>query len=199
MISRIPRWLWIALGVVVLAAVVTGLVFLIRSNTGWVSIVGWTITGLLVAAVILFLSVSAPQLLKLYKLQKYYKANEAQLRMLPSLMQSGRTQEATMRFEGLMKNAPDNAYLYFMKAFFMRSAGKLPEALSAANKALALAKTDSSLPAMLQQVGGQMGQPTTVEGFKTQLEELKSLLEPRVNMMRERREKAVTKRNKKSR
>lgn len=199
MMSRLPRWLQIALLVVVLAAVVTGLVLMSRSTIAWVHWTGLILSGILVGLLILLLVTYAPQLVKLYRFQKYFKAHEAQLRMLPVLMQSGRTQEAMMRFEGVMKHAPDNAYLYYMKAFFARAAGKLPEALSATNKALSLIDRDPNLPLMLQQAGGQMGQPSTVKEFRVQLEELRRSLEPRINEMRERHDKAVSKRKKKSR
>ena len=85
------------------------------------------------------------------------------------------------------------------RAFYMQSAGKYPEALQSANKALALAATDPLLLPQLQQNAGQMGQPTTIEGFKENLQELRRALEPRVRLMRERREKAVKERKKKSR
>lgn len=197
--SRLPRWLIIALIALAVIAVVTGLVFMTRSS-GWVALAGWIISGLLIVLIIVFVSVSAPQLIKLYKFQKYFKAHEDQLRLLPSLMQSGRTQEAMMRFDGVMKHAPDNAYLYYMKAFFMKAAGKLPEAMAATTKALSLVDRDPYLQTMLQQVSGQqMGQPSTVAEFKEQLEDLKRSLEPRVNLMRERHDKAVSKRKKKSR
>jgi len=196
--SRLPRWLLITLLSIAVVAVVTGLVLMIRHH-GVVGLIGWIITGVLIVLLVLFVSFSAPQLIKLYKFQKYFKQHEAQLRLLPALMQSGRTQEALMRFEGVMKHAPDNAYLFFMRASFLKAGGKMPEAMAAANKALSLIDKDPFLPQMLQQVGGQMGQPTTVSEFREQLEELKRGLEPRVNSMRERHEKAVQKRKKKSR
>ena len=193
--SRIPRPLLYALIALAVIAVVTGLVFLIR----WNPLVGWIVTGLIVAALIVVGVTTGPPLYRLYKFQQYFKEHESQLNMLPSLMQTGRVQEALVRFEGVMKEAPDNAYVYYMRAFFLQSAGKLPEALSAANKAKNLVNGDPYLALILQQMGGQMGQPTTVEGFKDQLDELRHTLEPRVQQMRERREKAVTKRKKKSR
>ena len=199
MLSRLPRWLLITLIAVVLAILITGLVFMSLSGTYWVHMTGIILTGLLIAVVVIFASVSGPQLYKLYKFQKYFKAHEAQMRMLPTLMQTGRTQEALMRFDGVMKNAPDNAYLLYMHAFFLKAGGKLPEAMNATNKALKLVDRDPYLQAMLQQMGGQMGQPTTVAEFKEQLEELRDSLEPRVNQMRERHQKAISKRKKKSR
>ncbi len=113
-------------------------------------------------------------------------------------MKSGQTQEAMTRFESIMKDAPDSAFLHYTRAFYMQSAGKYPEALQSANKALALAATDPLLLPQLQQNAGQMGQPTTIEGFKENLQELRRALEPRVRLMRERREKAVKERKKKS-
>ncbi|HEX2949154.1 MAG TPA: tetratricopeptide repeat protein [Armatimonadota bacterium] len=199
MTSRLPRWLLIVLIAVAVAALVTGLVFMSRSDIAWVHWTGLILSGVLLALFIIFVVVSGPQLLKLYRFQKYFKAHEAQLRLLPTLMQTGRTQEAMMRFEGVMKHAPDNAYLYYMKAFFLKAAGKLPEAMVATNKALSLVGRDPYLQVMLQQIGGQMGQPTTIDEFKTQLEDLRHSLEPRVSQMRERHDKAVSKRKKKSR
>jgi predicted Zn-dependent protease len=196
--SRLPRWLLITLIAIAVVVVVTGLVIMIHAGHT-VGLIGWIITGVLIVLLVLFVSYSAPQLIKLYKFQKYFKAHEAQLKQLPSLMQTGRTQEALMRFEGVMKHAPDNAYLLFMRASFLKAGGKLPEAMASANKALALVDKDPFLPQMLQQVGGQMGQPTTVAEFKEQLQDLRHALEPRVTQMRDRHEKAVSQRKKKSR
>jgi predicted Zn-dependent protease len=193
--SRIPRWLLITLIVLVAAGIVTGLVFLFRNEN--LRLWGWILTGLLVALIAVFAAVTLPPLLRLYRFQKYFKQHEKQLNLLPGLMQSGRTQEAQMLFDGVMKHAPDNAYLYYMQAFFMQATGKLPQAMTAANKALALVDRDPFLAMMLQQVGGQMGQPTTVDGFREQLEDLRDSLQPRVSQMRERREKAIKKREKK--
>lgn len=198
--SRFPRWLIITGIVVLVAALVFGIVMLFRSGWMlWGVNAGWFGLGLLIAIIAVVLISVAPSLIRLYKFQKYFKTHEAQLHGLPALMQSGRTQEALMRFESVMKHAPDSAYIYYMRAFFLQAAGKLPEALTSAKKAISLAANDPLLPATLQQVGGQMGQPTTVEGFKEQLEELRRSLEPRVNQMRERREKAAKDRKKKSR
>ena len=195
MVSRLPRPVLIALIVIAVLAVVVGLVFLTR----WNPLVGWIVTGVIVAAIIIIAATAGPPMYRLYKFQKYFKQHEAQLNMLPSLMQTGRTQEALVRFEGVMKQAPDNAYVFYMRAFFLQAAGKLPEAMSAANKAMSLVSRDPYLSLILQQMGGQMGQPTTVEGFKEQLEDLRRQLEPRVQQMRDRREKAISKRKKKSR
>lgn len=199
MLSRLPRWLLFTLIGIVLTLLVSGIVILTLSGTYWVRLTGWIIGGLLIGLVVVLASTVGPQLYKLYKFNKYFKTQEAQLRMLPTLMQTGRTQEALARFGEVMKHAPDNAYLQYMHAFFLNTGGKPQEALSAANKALTMVDRDPFLPAMLQQMGGQMGQPTTVADFKSQLYELKESLEPRVNQMRERREKAVSKRKKKSR
>ena len=197
--SRLPRWLLITLLALAVVVLVTGLVLMIRSSIYWVHLTGFILSGVLIVLLVLFVSFSAPQLIKLYKFQKYFKQHEAQLKLLPSLMQTGRTQEALMRFEGVMKHAPDNAYLYYMRASFLKAGGKLPEAMAAANKALSLIDKDPFLPQMLQQVGGQMGQPTTVAEFREQLEELRRTLTPRVSQMRERHDKAVEKRKRKSR
>ncbi|MHB9027028.1 MAG: tetratricopeptide repeat protein [Armatimonadota bacterium] len=195
MISRLPRWLLITLIALIAAGIATGLVFLFRNDN--LRLWGWILTGVLVALLAVFAAVTLPPLIRLYRFQKYFKQHEKQLSLLPNLMQSGRTQEAQMLFDGVMKHAPDNAYLLYMQAFFLQAAGKLPQAMSVANKALSLVGRDPFLPMILQQVGGQMGQPTTVEGFREQLEDLRDSLEPRVNQMRERREKAVKKREKK--
>jgi len=195
MLSRLPRWLLITLAAILAAALIVGLIFLIRADP----LVGWIVTGVILAAIAVIAIVTVPQIYKLYRFQKYFKQHEKDLQMLPGLMQSGHVQDALMRFEGVMKHAPDNAYIYYMRAFFLQSAGKLPEAMSAANKALSLVDRDPSLAMILQQAGGQFGQPTTVEGFKTQLQDLRRTLEPRLNQMRDRREKAVAKRKKKSR
>lgn len=199
MFSRLPRWLLITLIAIAVVVVVAALIFMMRSETSWVHWTGLILLGVVVALLIITASVLGPQLWKLYKFQKYFKAHEAQMRMLPSLMQTGRTQEALTRFGEVMKHAPDNAYLLYMHAFFLNTGGKPQEALMTANKALALVDRDPFLPAMLQQVGGQMGQPTTVTEFKEQLRDLIESLTPRVSQMRERHQKAVDKRKKKSR
>lgn len=193
--SRLPRWAIITLIVLAVAALATGIFFLFR----WSPRAGWIATGLLIAAIILIAVTTVPQLYKLYKFQKYFKQHENSLNMLPSLMQSGRVQEAMVRFEGVMKDAPENAYIFYLRAYFLQAGGKHAEALSAANKAMKLVDKDPFLPTLLQQQGGQMGQPTTVEGFKEQLRTLQQTLEPRVNQMRDRRKQAVEKRKKKSR
>lgn len=162
----------------------------------WVGIGLSILLGALLAVVAVILG---PQLYKAFKFQKVFKAHEAQMRLLPGLMQAGRTQEALMHFDNLMKQAPDNAYLFFMHAQFLRAGGKLPEAMNATKKALAMAERDPMLQMTLQQVGGQMGQPTSVKEFKEQAQEMQRSLEPRVSQMRERHEKAVSKRKKKSR
>jgi len=196
MFARMPAWVKITLLAVALIALGTGIYFLFTQVS---VIAGWIVLGVLIAVVAIVAITMVPPLYKLYRFQKYFKQHEKDLNMLPSLMQTGHVQDALVRFEGVMKHAPDNAYIYYMRAFFLQSAGKLPEAMSAANKALSLVPKDPFLPMMLQQSGGQFGQPTTVEGFKEQLEELRSSLEPRLNQMRDRREKAVAKRKKKSR
>jgi tetratricopeptide (TPR) repeat protein len=143
------------------------------------------------------------ELLRYRKFNQYYKQHEASLQKLPTLMQSGRMGEAVTRFEEAMKEAPDNAYFLYMRAFFLQAAQRYPESISAANKALAMAEKDPMLPSMLkeakQQAGGQMDLPETVTEFRTKLEELKRALEPRVMQMRARREAAKAKHKKKSR
>jgi tetratricopeptide (TPR) repeat protein len=194
--SRLPRWAIIALIVLVVAAIGVGIFFLFWTGH---AIIGWIVSGLIIAAIAIIAATTVPQLYKLYKFQKYFKQHENALNMLPSLMQSGRIQEAMVRFEGVMKHAPENAYIYYLRAFFLQAGGKQAEALSAANKAMSLVDKDPFLATLLQQQGGQMGQPTTVEGFKEQLRDLQHNLEPRVNQMRERRKQAAEKRKKKSR
>jgi len=196
MFARLPAWVKIALLALAVVAVGFGIYLLFtRVNP----IVGWIVLGVLIAAIAAIAITTVPQLYRLYRFQKYFKKHEKDLNMLPSLMQSGHVQDALVRFEGVMKHAPENAYIYYMRAFFLQSAGKLPEAMSAANKALSLVNRDPFLAMMLQQTGGQFGQPTTVQAFKEQLEDLRRGLEPRLNQMRDRREKAVAKRKKKSR
>jgi len=197
MFAKMPAWVKIALLALVVIAIGVGIYFLFTKVS---PTVGWIVLGVLIAAIAIVAITTVPPLLKLYRFQKYFKQHEKELSMLPGLLQSGHQQDAVARFEGVMKNAPaDNAYLFYMRAFFLQSVGKLPEAMSAANKALALVSRDPFLPMILQQSGGQFGQPTTVEGFKQQLEELRSNIEPRLNQMRDRRVKAVAKRKKKSR
>ena len=195
MLSRLPRWALITLLALLVIGLAVGIYFLFR----WSPLAGWIATGVLIAVIALFAATTVPQLYRLYKFNKYFKQHESALNMLPGLMSTGRVQEAMVRFEGVMKNAPDNAYMLYMRAFFLKAAGQLPEAMSAANKALSLVDRDPSLPIILQQQAGQMGQPTTIDGFKEQLNELRGSLEPRVNQMRERRHKAAEKRKKKSR
>jgi len=198
--SRYPRWLIITAIAAVVIILVGADVLFFRSGLRFFGISwGWIFLGFLIALIAIIAASVLPTFLKLYKFNKYFKEHESQLHGLPNLMQSGRTQEALSRFESVMKEAPDSAYIFYTRAFFLQAAGKLPEALSSARKALALAPKDPMLLPTLQQAGGQMGQPTTLEGFKQQLEELCRSLEPRVTQMRERREKAVSKRKKKSR
>jgi len=177
------------------AALATGLVFMIRWNPVW----GWITTGIILGLIAVLAAINIPPLLKLYKFQKYFKEHESALLGLAGLMQSGRVAEATARFESVMKEAPDNAYVHYMRAFFLYQVGKLPESMSAASRALSLADKDPYLPMLLQQAGGQYGQPTNLRDFKEKLEDLRDTLEPRLNMMRERRAKAVERRKKKSR
>jgi len=195
MFARLPAWVKITLAALVVLALAALVFFLFRVSP----IAGWIFLGVLIAAIAVIAITTVPQLYKLYRFQKYFKQHEKDLNMLPGLMQTGHVQDALIRFEGVMKHAPENAYIYYLRAFFLQSAGKLPEAMSAANKALNLVNRDPSLPMILQQNAGQMGQPTTVEGFKEQLEEMRRGLEPRLHQMRTRREQAQAKRKKKSR
>lgn len=197
--SRLPRWLLITLISVAVVVVIAGLVMLTLSANPVLHWLGWGLIGVLIVGLAIVIMVVGPPLLRWYKFNKYFKKHEAQLHLLPTLLEARRTQEALVRFEGVMKHAPENAYIFYMRAFFLQAAGKLPEAMAAATKALTMVDRDPFLPAMLQQVGGQTGQPTTVEGFREQLRMLIASLEPRVDQMRQRREKAVTKRKKKSR
>lgn len=197
--SRLPRWAIITLTALAVA-VVLGLI----SWGGFALIHKWGALGLGVFLVILiglgiFLYIGLKPLIQYYKFNKYYQKQEGQLKNLPGLLQAGRTQEALARFEGVMKHAPDSAYIFFMRANFLQSAGKLPEALTAANKALALSGSDPMLASMLKEAGGQMGQPANVAEFKEQLTELIQSIEPRVSAIRMRREKARREKKKKSR
>jgi len=193
--APLPRWLLITLAALAVIVLGAGLFFLFR----WSALGGYIVAGVLVAILVILGVTLGPHLYKLYKFNKYFKQHEDQLKLLPNLLAANRTQEAVMRFEGVMKEAPENAYMLYFRAIFLQRAGKLSEAMNAANRALVLAKSDPMLPAMLQEMKGQYGQPSTVEEFKEQLEQLRSTLEPRVTQMRQRREKAVEKRKKKSR
>lgn len=199
MLSRLPRWLIITLISLVVAVVIGGSILMVVLGSGWVAWAGWVIIGIIVLAVILFSIYGLPQLIKLYRFQKYYKANEANIKNLGNMVQSGRAAGALQQFDGVMKHAPDSAYMLYMHALLLQSAGKHIEALSAANKAIDLISKDPMLPAQLKEMAGQMGQPTTVEEFRQQVEDLRRSLEPRVSQMRERHQKAVSKRKKKSR
>lgn len=197
MLSRLPRWLLITLFVLLVVVLVGGLIALsVNESTRTVGLVA---SGVVVAVLIIMAIAVGPQLYRMYRFSKHLKAHEDQLNALPSLMQAGRTQEALARFDNVMKDAPDNAYIMYMKIHFLEAAGKWSEALTAANKALDLAGKDASLQMTLQQMGGQMGQPTTVEGFKAQVRAKIDELKPRVTEIRQRREKAAKERKKKSR
>ena len=199
MLSRLPRWLLISIIVAAVVIVVGGAILLVVLGQGWVELVGWIILGILLVAVIVFSIYGLPQLIKLYRFQKYYKANEANIKNLGNMVQSGRTSGALMQFDDVMKHAPDSAYMFYMRALLLQSTGKHIEAIASANKALAMIGKDPMLAAQLKELSGQMGQPSTVEEFRVKVEELKSTLEPRVTQMRERHQKAVSKRKKKSR
>ena len=197
--SKLPRWLLISIIVVALGALITGLVFLISSEVTWMQWTGLILSGVLVIAIVVLATTIGPQLIKLYKFQKKMNAEDGNLRGLEGLLMQGKVHEATLRFNRLMKDAPDSAYLYYMKAMFMKQTGNNLEAYDAAKNALKFSSTDASLQASLQQTGGQMGQPTTVTEFKAQLKEIIAELEPKIKLQQAKKEKAVQKRKKKSR
>jgi hypothetical protein len=205
MMPNFSRWKAIAIvaGVVVLVVLIIVGLFKIGSTTlpfglppiHW----GWLFVLLLIGVLSFLAYKFVPMFVQYYKFNKYYKANEEALKNLPRMLQNQRSAGAVMQFDNLMQNAPDSAYIYYMKAFFYQSSGRLGEALSSARKALAMADKDMLLPMILQQSGGQMGQPTTLSEFKASLTEMCAVLEPKVSDTRQRREKAVEKRKKKSR
>ncbi len=188
-----PKAIAIAAGVVLLiAAAIAGLFI-------WSPLAGWIGVGVIVVVLAILAIVYLPPVFRWMRFQKTFKKFEGQLQQLPTLMMAGRTQQALLLFEEAMKEAPENAYTYYLRARFNERAGKLPEALAAANKALSLAGSDPFLPVILQQVGGQAGQPATVAEFRRQTEEMRGALEPRVNMVRQQKERAKKDRKKKSR
>ena len=207
--SKLPRWLLILILVVVLGALITGIVFLIGSPTQWMHFTGIALAIVLGGTIIGLAYMTLPQLIKLYKFNKKMSANEDDLRALGGLLQQqgdlfmpgsgSKVHEATVKFNRLMKDAPDNAYFYYMRAAFMMRAGNNQDAYDAAKSALKLASTDSSLSVLLQQAEGQVGQPTTVAEFKTQMKEMIAELEPKIRQQQAKKEKAVQKRKKKSR
>ncbi len=203
MMPNFSRWKAIAIvaGVVVLLVAITiGLFKIPTVNLGPINISFGIVWVLIIIGVLSFLAYKfVPMFVQYYKFNKYYKANEEALKNLPRMLQNQRSAGAVMQFDNLMQNAPDSAYIYYMKAFFYQSSGRLGEALSSARKALAMADKDMLLPMILQQSGGQMGQPTTLSEFKASLTEMCAVLEPKVSDTRQRREKAVEKRKKKSR
>jgi tetratricopeptide (TPR) repeat protein len=184
----------IALAVLLIAGLITWFFLM-----GW-TLAAWIVLGLIIALVVGLFAAFGPPLIRWYKFQKSFKKYEKQFQQLPSLMMAGRTPQALMLFEELMKDAPESAYFYYLRAMFTERAGKLPEALAAVNKAITLSRSDPLLPAILQEYSTQMpGQPATVEEFRRQLDELKASLEPRVNAVRQRKAQAAVKRKKKSR
>ena len=199
MASKLPRWLIITLIALALLVLIGGNILLYHLKFPYGLIFGGLLTMAMLAVVIGLATLYGPMLWRYYKFSKYYKENEDTLRQLPHLMQQHRSMAAQSQFEGIMKNAPEGAYIYFMKAFFYQSSEQFPEALYAAKRALALAGNDQMLPILLQQAGGEMGQPKTVAEFKEQMERLVDSLQPRVTQMRQRREKSIEKRKKKSR
>jgi tetratricopeptide (TPR) repeat protein len=193
--TPLPRWLLYTLIGLAVLVIVGLIIFLYRVSP----LAGGIVTGVLVVVLAIIALTVGPQLYKLYKFQKYFKAHEETLKLLGTLMAAGRTQEAVMRMEELMKNAPENAITQFMRAMFLERAGKYSEAMSAAGRALTLAKKDPMLPAMLQEMKNQPGLPGSMDEFREQMEEMRTSLEPRVNQMRQRKEKAKADRKKKSR
>ncbi len=203
MTPNVSRWKAISIvaGVVVLLVIITLLLFRIPPfKIGPVDLSAGGIWVFILLGIISFLAIKfVPMFVQYFKFNKYYKANEEALKNLPRMLQNQRSAGAVMQFDNLMQNAPDSAYIYYMKAFFYQTSGKFGEALSSARKALAMADKDMLLPMILQQSGGQMGQPTTLSEFKEQLTGMCAMLEPKVSDTRLRREKAVEKRKKKSR
>jgi len=201
--SKLPRWLLITLISVGLGGIITGLVFMIRSSIVWVNWTGLILIMLLVALAIVLATYIVPQLRKAHQMKKFIENMpdpEATSRSLESLAQQGKAHEATLRFNQMMKDAPDNAYLYYMKAMFMRNVGNTVEAYEAAKSALSLTSdNDPSLSAMIQESASQPGMPSTVSEFRAQLKSIISDLEPKIKEINARKEKAVQKRKRKSR
>jgi hypothetical protein len=183
---------------------ITALVVLAIAATIWAlftlhPIAGWVVVGLIVVVLAVLGIMYLPPLFRWLRFQKTFKKYEGQLSQLPNLMMAGRTQQADLLFEEATKEAPESAYFYYMRAMFKKQAGKMPEALSAVNKAISMISTDAFLPVILQQAAGQPGQPGTVSEFRRMAEQLRDDLEPRVNAMRQVKEKAKKDRKKKSR
>ncbi|MEI6519398.1 MAG: hypothetical protein WCO98_05080 [bacterium] len=203
MMPNFSRWKAIAIvaGVVLLLVLITIGLFSIGDRHIGPLVINWGwFFVLILVGILSFLAIKfVPMFVQYYKFNKYYKANEEALKNLPRMLQNQRSAGAVMQFDNLMQNAPDSAYIYYMKAFFYQTSGKFGEALSSARKALAMADKDMLLEMILQQSGGQMGQPTTKIEFKEQLTTMCATLEPKVSDNRQRREKAVEKRKKKSR
>lgn len=203
MMPDFSRWKAISIvaGVVLLLVIITILLYKIPTfMLGPLTVsIGWIWIALIIALLSVLAYKFVPMFVQYYKFNKYYKANEEALKNLPRMLQNQRSAGAVMQFDNLMQNAPDSAYIYYMKAFFYQTSGKYGEALSSARKALAMADKDMLLEMILQQSGGQMGQPTTKIEFKDQLTSMCAMLEPKVSDNRQRREKAVEKRKKKSR
>ena len=197
--NKLPRWLLIAIIIIGVTGIVTGLVFMIRSGTGWVHWTGLILTLVLIAIIISLVTYLGPQLYKLYKFQKKLNNEESGFRELESMLAQGRVHEATQKFKYIMKDAPDSAYIYYMKAVFLKNTGNNVEAYKAAKSALGLANTDASLNASLEQGAGQMGLPTTKAEFKIMLRDMIAELEPKVKEQQTKKEKAVQKRKRKSR
>lgn len=191
-INRPKAILITAVVVLAIAATIWGLFTLNR-------IAGWVAIGIIVLIIAVLGFIYLPPLFRWLRFQKTFKKFEGQLAQLPNLMMAGRTQQADLLFEEATKEAPESAYFYYMRAMFKKQAGKMPEALNAVNKAVSMISTDAFLPIILQQAAGQPGQPGTVSEFRRMAEQLRDELEPRVNTMRQQREKAKKDRKKKSR
>lgn len=191
-ISR-TKVILITIGVVLL--IVAAIFGLFRLST----LAGWIVVGIIVVVLGVLAYMYLPPLFQWMRFQKKFKKYEGQMGQMSNMLMANRTQQADLLFEEVTKDAPESAYFYYMRAMFKSRAGKLPEALAAVNKAIAMIKTDAFLPVILQQAGNQPGQPSTVSEFRRMAEELKDDLEPRVTSVRQQKEKAKKDRKKKSR
>jgi len=198
--NKLPRWLLISVLVVAVCALITGLVFMIRSDTPWVHWTGVIVAFVVIAIIIFIATTFGPKLIKLYKFQKHLSNREDDFRSIYGLANQGKAHEAAARFNSLMKGAPDSAYIYYMKAVFMKNTGNMKDSYDAAKNALYFADRDPSLAAQLQQGASQLpGQPTTLAEFKAELQVIIAELEPKMKEIQLKKEKAVQKRKKKSR
>jgi hypothetical protein len=199
MFQKLPRWgqiTLLALG----ALIVLGLLGLgVYAMSAWLHIWGLLISLAILGGLGAVLYVSLKPLLKYYQFSKKAPQHEALMRQLPGLLQAGRTQEAIARFDDVMNDAPENAYFFYLRAYFFRGVQKQSEALSAAKKALTLMKSDALLAEMIKQGAAQPGAPGSTQEFRENLEQLIDDIEPRLHASRQRREKARADRKKKSR